>query len=234
MTEFASFYLEVKSVLGGKELAVKAWNSLWLFHLLALACKAPCDPLYSWSGFEKLNFSVVTPHAAFRKPRQPVTATTPQLEWARCYLESFELLQADRTFTASLLCYTNSHHLFGFAPRIMLLWSGIERLFKVSSELTRTLALYSALLLEESSADARYDCYKRIKKDYSLRSRVVHGSMEEESQLEAIYVRASELLVGLLARCVALSRVPTDEEFDRAATMGHIGPKQCATNASQQ
>ena len=222
MQEFASCFLEIHEERGGEYLATKAWNSLWLFHLLSLACKAPCSLLYTWSGSVKVNFALSTPHITSQGKGPLVSATIPQLKWAQSHLKNFEVLQRDNTFTASLLCYGNSHHLFGYAPRIMLLWSGIERLFKVSSELTRTLALYSALMLEENSADARYDCYKRVKKDYDLRSRVVHGALERESQMEDVYKRASDLLVRLLARCVDLSRVPTSEELDRAALTGYI------------
>jgi Apea-like HEPN len=222
MQEYASFSMEIQEERGGKYLATKTWNSLWLFHLLALACQSPCDSLYTWSGNAKVNFALSTPHVTFQRTGPLVSATVPQLEWARSHLERFELIQEDKTFTASLMCYGNSHHLFGYAPRIMLLWSGIERLFKVSSELTRTLALYSALMLEENSAEARYDCYKRIKKDYDLRSKVVHGALEKETQMEDAYIRASGLLVKLLAKCVDLSRVPTSEELDRAALTGYI------------
>ena len=222
MQEFASFSLEIHEVRGGEYLATKTWNSLWLFHLLALACESPCDALYSWSGSTKIKFALSTPHVIFQSNGPLVSVTTSQLEWARSHLDRFEVLIGDKTFTASLLCYSNSHHLFRYAPRIMLLWSGIESLFKVSSELTRTLALYSALMLEENSTDARYDCYKRVKKDYDLRSKVVHGALEKESQMEDAYIRASGLLVRLLAKCVDLSRVPTSEELDRAALTGFI------------
>jgi hypothetical protein len=222
MQEFASCFLEIHEERGGEHLAIKAWNSLWLFHLLALACQSPCEFLYTWSGSAKVSFALSTADITPQERVPLVSATIPQLEWAQSHLENFDVLQKDNTFIASLRCYGTSHHLFGYAPRIMLLWSGIERLFKVSSELTRTLALYSALMLEEASADARYDCYKRVKKDYDLRSKVVHGALESESQMENVYKRASDLLVRLLARCVELSRVPTSEELDRAALTGYI------------
>jgi hypothetical protein len=222
MQELASFSLEIRDKRGGKALATKAWNSLWLFHLLALACQSPCEPLYAWSGETKVSFALSTPHPVFQRTGVLVSVKDPQLEWAKSNLLRFESLQEDRTFTASLMCYGNAHHLFGYAPRIMLLWSGVERLFKVSSELTRTLALYSALMLEGESSDARYEYYKRIKKDYDMRSKVVHGALEKESQIEEAYTHASELLVRLLAKCVELSRVPTSEELDRAAMTGFV------------
>lgn len=222
MMEFADFYLEIQEQAGGKELAAKTWNSLWLFPLLSIACQSPCTSLYSWSGSQEIRFAAATPHTAFRTPDDPIQASSDQLAWARTNLSNFEAIQKDRTFTAALMSYSNSHHLFGYKPRILQLWSGIECLFRVSSEISRTLAMYSALLLEESDVNLRYKCFKEIKKDYSVRSKVVHGTIEDEDVLKEAYTRASMLLVRLLLRCVELSRVPTTEELDRAALVGHI------------
>jgi hypothetical protein len=225
MMEFATFYLEIRDEAGGKELAVKSWNSLWLFPLLSLACQTPCASLYSWSGTETVNFSVATPHTAFQKVPEPIPALSDQLNWARTNLTRFESLQKDKTFTTSLMSYTNSHHLFGYSSRIMQLWSGIECLFKVSSEISRTLATYSALLLEEGDANLRYERFKEIKKDYGVRSKVVHGTGGSGEALEEAYSRASKLLAKLLSRCVELSHVPSTEELDRAALVGHVTAK---------
>jgi hypothetical protein len=221
MMEFATFFLEIKGDGKPEELAVKAWNSLWLFHLLSLACLSPCVPLYCWSGLEMVGFSLATPLVNFRRPPHFKAAAKEQLEWARNFQRNFELLQADDAFTKSLLSWGNSHHLFGVDSRIMQLWSGIECLFKVSSELSRTLALYAALILERSP-EARFACYKQVRKDYDVRSKVVHGSIGKGQKLDDAYGRASEILVRLLARCVELGRVPTAEELDRAALFGAI------------
>ncbi|MGD0156850.1 MAG: hypothetical protein ABSB50_12175 [Terracidiphilus sp.] len=222
MMEFASFYLEIHEEAGGEELAAKTWNSLWFFPLLAIACQCPCTSLYSWSGSQKVHFAVAAPHTAFRIPESPIQASGDQLAWARTNLPNFEAIQKVGTFTTALMSYINSHHLFGYKPRIMQLWSGIECLFMVSSEISRTLAMYSALLLEEGDANLRYKCFKEIKKDYGIRSKVVHGTIENDDILKEAYARASKLLARLLLRCVELSRVPTIEELDRAALVGHI------------
>jgi hypothetical protein len=104
----------------------------------------------------------------------------------------------------------------------MQLWSGIECLFKVSSEITRTLAMYSALLLEQGDADLRYGLFKEVKKAYGIRSKVVHGSNVSSEALEGAYLHASALLAKLLSKCVELSHVPSTEELDRAALGGHV------------
>jgi hypothetical protein len=222
MMPYASFYLEIRHVGDPKELAIKAWNSLWMFHLLGLATQSPCNSLYSWSGRNRLQFSVATPHPIHQSESPVAAASIYQLEWARSYLNNFDELQKDRSFSRALISYGNSHFLFGYDSRIMLLWSAIECLFKVSTELSRTLAPYSALMLEPASPNARYDLYKKIRKEYDRRSKVVHGAQDKDLPLEEIYKSASDLLVKLLAKCVELSRVPSSEELDRAALIGFI------------
>ena len=155
MMEIANFYLEVQNDAGGKELAAKTWNSLWLFPLLSLACQSPCTSLYSWSGNEKVHFATATPHLLSQAAIRPIDAPATQLEWASKHFERFDTLQRDATFSKALMSYTNSHHLFGYSSRIMQLWSGIECLFRVSSEITRTVAMYSALLLDGGGMQTR-------------------------------------------------------------------------------
>ena len=222
MMEIASFYLEIENDTGGKELAAKTWNSLWLFPLLSLACQTPCTSLYSWSASEKVHFATATPHLISQAAIKSVEASTDQLKWACENLERFDALQKDETFSKALISYTNSHHLFGYSSRIMQLWSGIECLFRVSSEVSRTVAMYSALLLDEPDANARYDRFKEIRKEYNVRSKVVHGTVKGEKTLADGYLRASKLLAKLLSRCVELSHVPSSEELDRAALTSHI------------
>jgi hypothetical protein len=217
----ASFYLEVEHPPGGKDLAVKAWNSLWLFHLLAVACQTPCESLYSWCGHKKVAFSVATAYP-MQWEDNPVAVSDSMLAWAKQHQGNFDHLLENEAFKRALLSYCNSHHLFGFESRVMLLWSGIECLFEASTELTRTLAIYSALMLDKTSPNSRYELYKRIRKEYERRSKVVHGSRDKKFPVEQAYKGASEILIRLLARCVEISRVPTPEELDRAALVGFI------------
>jgi len=54
------------------------------------------------------------------------------------------------------------------------LWSGIEAIFGITSELVYRISLLSACLLTERG-DARKAKFEEIKKLYGLRSKVVHG-----------------------------------------------------------
>jgi hypothetical protein len=85
--------------------------------------------------------------------------------------------------------------------------------------------MYSALLIEDGDADLRYERFKEIRKEYGVRSRVVHGTIENDEALKEGYSRASKLLAKLLSRCVELSHVPSTEELDRAALIGNIMPR---------
>ncbi|WP_327691120.1 hypothetical protein, partial [Aurantimonas sp. C2-4-R8] len=97
--------------------------------------------------------------------------------------------------------------------RIMLLWSGIEGLLSVDGELTRRIALYSALMIE-GSHDEKLRWFAEIKKAYGVRSKAVHGGTASKQILQDGYQQASRILVRLLVRCVELGRVPTPSELD--------------------
>lgn len=214
--EIASFLVEIEDVRGGKALASKAWNSLWLFHLLSVACRSPCFLLYSESDGEKPRFSATTRNP-FVYPLQKIhIASSDQLEWAKKYKNTFDELILNPEFSSAMRCYGNSHYLPDNAVRIMLLWAGIEGLLSVDGELNRRLALYSALMLNGSAED-KIEYFEYVKKSYALRSRAVHGGNIKPKKLEQGYESASEILIGLLARCVEIGRVPKPAELDQLA-----------------
>lgn len=117
--------------------------------------------------------------------------------------------------------FGNSHYLFDFESRVMLLWAGIEALLEVDAEQSRRIALYCAIMLDaDAAAKARY--YDAVKKAYGVRSRVVHGKRLTKAARAKAYSTASDILVALLAKAVNLGRVPTQKELDAAATAGKL------------
>ena len=79
----ANFSLQISDESGGKDLAVKGWNSLWLFHLLSIACSTPVCSLYSVSGASSPKFGYANRNIMTRPFPKIVTATSNQLEWVR-------------------------------------------------------------------------------------------------------------------------------------------------------
>jgi Apea-like HEPN len=213
--ELATFSIEVQGGTG-PELVAKAWNSLWLFHLLSLACSGPCYSLCAIARGKTDRYSAATRNVMFRPLPLIVSAASEQIAWAKGNLPGFHRLISEPVFGSAMRCYGNAHYLFDLDTRIMLLWAGIEGLLSVDAELNRRLALYAALLHKGSTAE-KIAYFKEVKKAYAIRSRTVHGGKATAEMLRAGYQTSSNILVGLLVRCVELGRVPSTDELDALA-----------------
>lgn len=218
--EIATFAVRVEHD-GGKILATKAWNALWVFHLLSAACRAPCFSLYSVCDGTKPMFSATNPYPFARPLPEIHVATTAEIEWARRFSVNFDELIGVPEFSAAMRCYGNAQLLPEHDVRIMLLWSGIEGLLSVDAELSRRLALYAAILFDGSPSE-KAEYFEKVKKAYSVRSRAVHGGGLKKPKLEEGYRMAGTILIGLIARCVELGRVPSPSELDRLALSAMI------------
>jgi len=223
MNPLATFAIEVTHPDKGKHLAAKAWNALWDFSLLALACQTPCFSLYaqSTSSEDRNSFSVANRNLIIRPVGDPVSLRSDQLAWARERRDDFLTLIGDQRFSRSMRYYNNAHYLPDLDARIMLLWAGIEGLFGVEAELSYRLAVYASLLLG-GTEEERAKRLSEVRKSYSIRSRVVHGSAPSSDKLEHCYRSTGHLLVALLAKCVELKRVPDAAELDKAAVSSSV------------
>lgn len=221
-SEMATFALRIEHDGGGRLLATKAWNALWLFHLLSVACRAPCFSLYSVCDGQKPMFSAANPSPFVRPLVQLHTLSRAEIDWARRYSHTFDELVGVPEFSAAMRCYGNAHLLPEHDVRIMLLWSGIEGLLSVDAELSRRLALYAAILFD-GTPNEKADHFDKVKKAYAVRSRAVHGGGLTKPKLEEGYRTAGSILIGLIAKCVELGRVPSPLELDRLAVSASIG-----------
>jgi len=216
MREFATFSVEVFHPSGGKPLANKAWNTLWLFHLLSLSCGSPAFSLFSTSHGDNPALAVANRNIILNPLDQLKPVSPQQVAWAAANYEKFSALVPDPQFSSSMRYFGNAHYLFDLDARIMLLWAGIEGILNVDAEHGRRIGLYSALMLERT-AEEKVEYARRVTKAYGLRSRVVHGSKPKPQELQAGYQDATEFLARLLSKCVALGRVPTRQEYDALA-----------------
>lgn len=217
MEPLGSFSLRVEHADGGKPLAAKAWNALWDFSLLALACRSPMMSLYSVADGQ---FTLANRNLIINALPEVPRASEDELQWAADNYERFNALLANGRFQAAQRYYNNAHYLFDDDAKIMLLWAGIEGLLGVEAELSRRLALHATILFDgEPSEKATH--LAQVKKAYAIRSKVVHGTGVDRSKLPEAYLFASRLLVGLLRKMVELGRVPEASELDQlAASVG--------------
>jgi hypothetical protein len=216
----ATFCLRVKGETG-HELVAKAWNALWLFHLLSLACAAPCFSLCTIANGKSEKYSAANRNVVLTSLPVIASASAAQIAWAKNNLHKFEGLIENDAFSSAMRCYGNAHYLFDIDTRIMLLWAGIEGLLSVDAELSRRIALYAALLHNGTPTEKRV-YFNEVRKAYAIRSRAVHGGKASPTKLKAGYESASKILVGLLARCVELGRVPNSEELDALAVAQNL------------
>lgn len=214
--ELSSFAIDIESDEGGQALVVKAWNALWLFHLLSVACQSPCLILYSMSDGPRPVYSAVGRSPFTRRLSDNCAVAAEQLIWAKENAETFYDLIKVPEFSSAMRCFGNAHYLPDADVRIMLLWAGIEGLLSVDAELSRRLALYAALIID-GAPDEKANYFEQVKRAYSVRSRAVHGGKLAPEKLAAGCASAGKILIELLARCVEIKRVPSPAELDRLA-----------------
>jgi hypothetical protein len=215
MEPIADFSLRIVDPEGGRALAAKAWNALWVFHLLALACRRPVMPLYCAAN-HGTRFTLANRNLVIHRQPSVAAAGETDLHWASRYFDAFQGLLGENRFQNAVRCYGNAHYLFDDDAKIMLLWAGIEGLLDVDSELRRRIALHAAILLDGTPQEKK-SYFARIKKGYDVRSRVVHGSGAKPEVLRDGYALAGEVLLTLLRKCVELGCVPSAAELDERA-----------------
>ena len=219
--EIASFAIQVETHEGGKALAAKAWNALWLFHLIGIACHSPCNMLYSMSDGAETKYSATGRNPFLRPVGNVHTAATDELLWVRQHLGSFDGLISVPEFNSAVRCLGNVAYLHDADVKIMLLWAGIEGLLNVEAELSRRLALYAALMKEGTPAE-KGEYFKMVKDAYSIRSRAVHGGNAKPDRIELGLRMATEILTDPLKSCIKIGRVPKPTELDLQAVGANV------------
>lgn len=211
-----NFALRVDFLESSKELATRSWNALWDFHLLSLAVRSPICSLFSVTQGTKQAYRTANRGLISRAFERIDEAAFDDLIWAKTHKPSFDNLIGNLAFSAAMRCYANAHQLPDLDMRIMLIWSGIEGLLGVDAELSHRIALYSSMIVP-ATQEERLVNFKRFKKLYSARSKVVHGTPISGETVNDGYQGASDLLSKLLRRCVEIGRVPTSVELDKLA-----------------
>jgi hypothetical protein len=112
-----------------------------------------------------------------------------------------ELAAKSEGFRFALSAALNWQYAPGERMAIAQLWSGIEALFGIDSELIYRISLQVASLLEERGV-ARKEKFDKVRKLYVVRSKAVHGkelSLEElkEAMLESFDILNKLLLVNI-------------------------------------
>lgn len=196
-------------------LAANAWNSQWDCILLGalLNCNIMCN-LQSDQPIEQITeaqYVHITNYELRALLSPPYPISEEDEEWLRKnYEAAYTLLGQD--------CYqTAVHAMASFrwhsVPRVQLaiIWSGIESLFNVNTEVSFRISLYIANFLGESEAQAK-QIFKQVRKMYSLRSSAVHGNKTNDN-LENAVKESADLLNQILRHCAETKKLPSVDDL---------------------
>lgn len=173
---------------------------------------------HSWSTIEAItDASCVVrlledvPAAQRIYPTTPVS--TAEASWAADNFHRYLGLAADPKFVLATEALTAQHHIHSKRLMSASLWSGIEALFEIQSELRFRISALVATVLETRGASRR-ELAKKVQKLYDVRSKAVHGSSINDTALIDHVKEVRQLLSRLLCRFVELEKIPSAADLE--------------------
>jgi hypothetical protein len=192
------------------DLAVLAWNSVWDAVLLGafFDCEAICNFQCSTSSESvgpESQLRITNYHLRGLGEAHVVTDT--EAAWIVSNFERARTLLKQKSFQEGVHALASYRWHSVARARLALLWSGIEGLFGVESEVVFRLSLYVARFLWPEDNTRRATTFAQVKRLYKSRSSAVHGGTLKGDSQETI-LQSAQLLRDLLYRCVAMNAVP--------------------------
>jgi hypothetical protein len=199
-----------------QEVATRAWNGVWDGMLVgALAgCEVTCN-LQSSVPVEELtessNVHVTNHHLRGLQSWPPVTLKEEQCEWLKTHFSSARSLMDKDSYRDAVHAF--SSYKWHSLPRAQLamIWSGIEGLFGIDSEITFKLSLGIAKFLGESVEEQR-QIFQDTKTLYRARSKAVHGG-KIKGDVQNSITESAVLLKRLILRTSERGRIPDIEQL---------------------
>ena len=142
--------------------------------------------------------------------------TEEDASWIRDNYSTFNTLAAEsESFRLALTVAVDWQ--YSSDPRVAIaqLWSGIEAVFGISSELVYRISLLIASLLEPRGV-ARKAKFEKVRKLYGVRSKAVHGEELSDDKLTKAMLESFDILSGLLLLNVEKGRPFTQDDFEEA------------------
>lgn len=193
-----------------EHLIANAWNSQWdcvllgaLFNHNAMCNLQSDQPIEQIAKAEYIHITNYELRALLSDIYN--ISEEDELWLEKYYKTAYKLLEKDSFQTA---VHTMASYRWHSVPRVQLavIWSGIESLFNVNTEVSFRISLYIANFLGENEAQAQ-QIFKQVRKMYSSRSAAVHGNKTKDN-LESAVEESANLLTRMLRRCAELNKLP--------------------------
>ena len=213
----SNMYAQIRIVGETEEkVAMYAWNAQWDCLLLgaiinnSVMFNLQCDtPIESVNASSVLN---VTNYALRGIVGESKELTKENENWIKSHYQSAYSLLDNERFQTAVHCM--STYFWHSLPRVQLaiIWSGIESLFNVNTELSFRISLYIANFLFSNNITKAKEQFDRIKKIYGYRSAAVHGN-SMKGNITDIISESALLLNRLIKKCAELNALPDVSEL---------------------
>lgn len=142
--------------------------------------------------------------------------STDDVQWVANHFDMFnELAASNHSFRFALESSIDWRFTKDARSAIARLWSGIEAIFGISSELVYRISLLSAALLAPRGIERRKK-FQEVKSLYGLRSKAVHGAKLSDDKMAVAVNGSFQLLADLLLLAIDRGHALTQDDFDRA------------------
>lgn len=142
--------------------------------------------------------------------------TEEDAEWIRRHFDTTNRLASEcESFRYAIIAARDWCFSGDTRAAIARLWSGIEAIFGIRSELAYRLASLIASLLSPRG-QPRVEKFNSVKKLYSMRSKAVHGAPLSVEALTQAMDESFYLLKELILHLVGIGRPLTNEDFETA------------------
>lgn len=199
-----------------QEIATRAWNGVWDGMIVgALTGNEAICNIQSNSPIEELtessNIHVTNHYLRGLQSWPPVTLNEEQCEWLETNFSSARFLMDNDSYRDAI--HALSTYKWHSLPRaqLALIWSGIEGLFGIDSEITFKLSLGIAKFLG-NSAEEQHQIFQYTKNLYKARSKAVHGGKIKGDVHNAI-IESAALLKSLILRATEQRQIPDIEHL---------------------
>jgi hypothetical protein len=194
----------------------------WFISLLRIRTLAeflvPVASDHSWSviaGLEpktcRVRFVEDVPGA--KKLAKSTVIHEVDLKWVGTNVYRFVRLLNVPCFCLAVESLSTHQHQASDRMMAATLWSGIEALFNIQSELSFRLATCIAVVIEPLGS-GRKAAYKEIKKLYSTRSKAVHGAKLSQEQIHKHVLEVRTILSRILCRYIEEGEVFSEERIE--------------------
>lgn len=198
-----------------KHLVANAWNSQWDCVLLGalfnhnIMCNLQSDqPIEQITNAKYVHITNYELRALFSDIYY--ISEEDELWLKKNYKTAYDLLENDSFQTA---VHAMASYRWHSVPRVQLavIWSGIESLLNVNTEVSFRISLYIANFLGENE-EQKCQIFKQVRKMYSLRSSAVHGNRTKDN-IENAVIESANLLNRILKKCAERNSLPNADDL---------------------